>query len=97
MFGYSSFGGWLRAERRNGGLTQDQFGKIVFCAAITLRKIENDQLRPSRELADSIAASLGVPNSEREAVVDWARARRGQFIVLPSPNYPVDRVQPHEC
>jgi DNA-binding XRE family transcriptional regulator len=75
MFGYSSFGLWLKAQRRMLGLTQEEFGKVVFCAAITLRKIESNQLRPSRELALSIIEKVGVAPDEQELLVRWARTQ----------------------
>jgi DNA-binding XRE family transcriptional regulator len=81
MFGYSTFGVWLKAHRRLLGLTQDEFGKLVFCAAITLRKIESDQLRPSRELALSIVDKIGVAPEERELIVRWARNQHEPIFV----------------
>lgn len=76
MNDWESFGRWVKINRKQLGLTQDEFAKMVFCAAITLRKIEGDRLRPSRELAYSIVEKAGVPLEEREAFVRWARARR---------------------
>lgn len=76
MSSYGSFGGWVKEQRRALGLTQEEFAGLVFCAPITLRKIEHDQLRPSRELAFSIIEQIGVPPEERETLVRMARARR---------------------
>lgn len=76
MFASDSFGRWLKGQRKSLGLTQEEFAKLVYCAPITLRKIEHDQLRPSRELATSITDTVGVPPEERERMVHLARLRR---------------------
>ncbi len=71
-----SFGGWVKTNRKQLGLTQNEFAKMVFCAPITVRKIEANRLRPSRELAFSIVEKVGVPLEEREQLVRLARMRR---------------------
>ncbi len=76
MTGSESFGLWLKFKRRARGLTQDQFARMVFCAEITLRKIEHDQLRPSRQLANVILEELDVPIHEREELIRLARERQ---------------------
>lgn len=76
MNGLESFGCWVRTSRRELGLTQEEFARLVYCAPITLRKIEHDQLRPSRQLAISILEKVGVPPEEREDLVRLARMRR---------------------
>ena len=43
-----------------------------------IRKVEADERRPSRDLAEGLAAALGVPASERE---DFLRAARGVAAV----------------
>lgn len=53
-----TFGKWLKARRRANALTQNQLARRVYCAEITIRKIEADELRPSRELALLLVKAL---------------------------------------
>lgn len=75
MNGLESFGSWVKVNRRALGLTQDEFARMVYCASITLRKIEANRLRPSRELAYSIVDGIGAAPEERDLLVRWARER----------------------
>ncbi len=70
-----SFGQWLKESRRANGLTQDEFAKQVYCATVTIRKIEADRLRPSRELVELIVNALNVEPAEHFNMVDRARRR----------------------
>lgn len=70
-----SFGRWLKAHRRASDLTQDELARRVYCAEITIRKIEADQLRPSRELAELIVRALDVAPTEQSNAVGMARQR----------------------
>ena len=47
-----SFGQWLRHRRRELDLTQDELARQIGCAPITIRKIESEELRPSKQLAE---------------------------------------------
>ena len=68
-----SFGSWLKARRRALDYTQNELARRVYCAEITIRKIEAGELRPSRELAELIANALEVEPTEQHLVVHWAR------------------------
>ena len=70
-----SFGGWLKQRRRDGDLTQAALSERAGCSAETIRKIEADRLRPSRQLAGRIATALGVSATERRALERIARSR----------------------
>ncbi|MDQ4076884.1 MAG: AAA family ATPase, partial [Chloroflexota bacterium] len=74
MDGGGSFGQWLRQRRKVLDLTQAGLAGEVACAAVTIRKLEADELRPSRELAERLAERLGVAPEERGAFVRFARA-----------------------
>jgi transcriptional regulator with XRE-family HTH domain len=73
MSSFISFGRWLKARRRAVDLTQEELAKRVYCAEITIRKIEADQLRPSRELAELIVHALEVAPLDQSDVVFMAR------------------------
>ncbi len=76
-FNFCTFGTWLKDQRRRLGMTQLGLARRVYCAEITIRKIEADQLRPSRELADLIVDAVQVAPMERPRTVAWARERSG--------------------
>jgi tetratricopeptide (TPR) repeat protein/transcriptional regulator with XRE-family HTH domain len=71
-----SFGYWLRRRRKALDLTQDALARRVSCSDFTIRKIEADERRPSRHLADRLAAALTIPEDERRAFLDAARGVR---------------------
>lgn len=67
------FGPWLRARRREAGVTQDELAERVGCSLITLQKIEAGERRPSRQMALLLASHLNIPVDEHEAFVTFAR------------------------
>ena len=67
------FGHLVRTRRRALGLTQEELARRVGCAAITIRKIEADDLRASEQVAERLAAALGVPLGERTTFVQNLR------------------------
>lgn len=70
-----SFGQWLKTQRRANDLTQTELAQRVYCAEITIRKIEADALRPSRELTALIVDALEKAAAERTELMQWARQR----------------------
>lgn len=71
-----SFGYWLRRRRKALDLTQEALAQRVSCSGFSIRKIEADERRPSRRLAERLAASLAIPDEERRNFLDAARAVR---------------------
>jgi predicted ATPase/DNA-binding XRE family transcriptional regulator len=67
------FGGWVKEQRRALDLTQAELAERVGCARITIVKIESGALRPSKQVAELLAAALQVPPAERGAFVNFAR------------------------
>lgn len=72
-----SFGEWLHQQRNERRLTRGDFAKRVGCSVSMLRKIENDERRPSSQIAELIANVLDVPTAERETFVRVARGELG--------------------
>src|SRR5690349_8389331 len=68
-----SFGQWLKARRRALDLTQDALAERAGCAGETIRKVEANGIRPSRQLAALLAAHLDLTPDEHAAFVAWAR------------------------
>ena len=54
----------------------------VSCSHFSIRKIEADKRRPSRGLADQLAKSVAIPEDERRAFLDAARAVQSQLLSL---------------
>ncbi|MGH8745509.1 MAG: ATP-binding protein, partial [Burkholderiales bacterium] len=71
-----SFGYWLRRRRKALDLTQEALGERVSCSSFSIRKIEADERRPSRPLAERLAAALAIPEQDRRAFLDAARGVR---------------------
>ena len=69
-----SFGQRVRQRRRSLDLTQDELARRVGCAAITVRRIEAGDLRPSQQIAERLAMALAIPLDERAEFVRAARA-----------------------
>jgi DNA-binding XRE family transcriptional regulator/tetratricopeptide (TPR) repeat protein len=72
-----SFGYWLRRRRKALDLTQEQLAASVACSHFAIRKLEADERRPSKALAERLASRLGVAPAERETFVAVARGMRG--------------------
>ncbi len=91
----SSFGYWLRRRRKALDLTQDELARQIGCAIGTLKKIETDERRPSRQLAERLADCLALPAAERAAFVKAARAELATdqlAVVAPPPIAPASAV-----
>ncbi|HLZ20686.1 MAG TPA: LuxR C-terminal-related transcriptional regulator [Ktedonobacterales bacterium] len=69
----TSFGRCLRRLRKALDLTQADLGQRVGYAAVTIHKLETDQLRPSREMAWRLADELAVAPEQRAAFLRLAR------------------------
>jgi len=71
-----SFGYWLRRRRKALDLTQEALALRVSCSGFAIRKIEADERRPSRPLAERLAAALAIPPEEQPDFLAAARAVR---------------------
>jgi predicted ATPase/transcriptional regulator with XRE-family HTH domain/Tfp pilus assembly protein PilF len=80
-----TFGNWLKLRRRGLGWTQAQLGQRIGYAGETIRKVEADELRPSRQLAEKLAEALGIAPAERATFLRFARDEPGsEDIALPT-------------
>src|SRR6185295_13674994 len=71
-----SFGAWVRQRRRALDLTRDELAAHIGCSVVTIRHIETDERRPSKQLAVRLADGLQFSADERTA---FLRAARGQL------------------
>ena len=69
----TSFGRLLRQYRRTRDLTQEELAQRSYCALTTIKKIEADERRPSRELAERFAQVLEVAAADVPAFLRLAR------------------------
>ena len=68
-----TFGGWLKTRRKRLDLTQEALANLVGCSVSAIRKIENDERRPSRQIAELLATHLGIPAEEQTLFLKIAR------------------------
>src|SRR5262245_43557322 len=85
----ASFGECLRRRRRTLDLTRDELASQAGCAAATIKKIEADERRPSRQLAERLAVCLHIPDAERLAFLQAARAELAVDRLGPPPATPL--------
>ena len=76
-----SFGEWLKRQRNAKGLTQTQLAHQIGCAAVTLRKIEAEERRPSAQILERLAEIFNIPQDERQK---FSRYARGDWQYAPS-------------
>jgi predicted ATPase/class 3 adenylate cyclase len=70
----TSFGEWLRRRRKALDLTQAELADQVGCVTGTIRSIEADARRPSKQLAERLAEALQLAQAERSQFLRAARA-----------------------
>jgi predicted ATPase/transcriptional regulator with XRE-family HTH domain len=68
-----SFGAWIQKRRKSLDLTQEELSQRAGCSVSTLRKIEADERRPSKQLAGLLADCLGIPSEEKPTFIKIAR------------------------
>src|ERR1700690_687173 len=68
-----SFGNWLRQRRKALDLTQFELADQVGCSVVTIRKIEADERRPSKQITERLADVLAISPEERSGFVVFAR------------------------
>lgn len=68
-----TFGEWLRRRRKALDLTQAELAARVPCAKGTIRRLEADDLQPSKPLAEQLAGVLHIPARLHADFVTFAR------------------------
>jgi predicted ATPase/transcriptional regulator with XRE-family HTH domain len=74
---HASFGFWLQRRRRALDLTQAELAERVGCALGTIRKLETEERRPSKQLAERLAEQLQLAPEERAVFLKAARFEVG--------------------
>src|SRR6478672_6758611 len=73
MGGDELFKDWFKQRRKSLDFTQEELARQVGCSVATIRGMEQGGLRPSRQLAQLVAAALEIPSEEQAAFTQWAR------------------------
>ena len=71
-----SFGTWIKRRRRALDLTQQELAQRVGCSNSLIFKIESDERRPSRQIAELLAQHLEIPPNERDLFLKVARQEK---------------------
>src|SRR5512145_995501 len=79
------FAQWLKRQRKFLDLTRDALGRRAHCSTSTIRRLEAGDLRPSKPLAESLAAVLEIPSERRHDFVEFARGLMPEFALAASP------------
>jgi len=69
-----SFGMWLRRRRKTLDMTQEDLARQVGISVTTVRKLEADERRPSRQVAQLLAEALKISPDDNELFIKVARA-----------------------
>jgi predicted ATPase/transcriptional regulator with XRE-family HTH domain len=74
MADQSSWGRLIRQRRRALDLTQADLARRIGYSVITVRKVESEERRPSRQLAERLAQHLDLTAAEQQAFVRLVRS-----------------------
>lgn len=90
------FGEWVKRRRKALDLTQQNLADRAACSVAAIQKIERNERRPSRQLAELLADSLEIPIAQREAFLKAARGERSveRLDLIPSPQAPASAESP---
>ncbi|MBN1669285.1 MAG: helix-turn-helix domain-containing protein [Anaerolineales bacterium] len=72
----ASLGYWVWRQRKALDLTQNELAYCVGCAAVTVRKIEADERRPSRRMVERLAQCLALSTEETSEFLAIATGER---------------------
>lgn len=90
----ASFGYWMRRQRKALDLTQQALADGVGYSVATLKKIEADERRPSREMAERLADYLAIPVDQRQQFIETARGLQS-VDNMPLASAPLTLSSPH--
>jgi predicted ATPase/transcriptional regulator with XRE-family HTH domain len=71
-----SFGNWIKRRRKALDLTQQQLAQRVGCSTSLILKIESDDRRPSRQIAELLAQHLEILPDQRDLFLKVARSEK---------------------
>jgi predicted ATPase/Tfp pilus assembly protein PilF/DNA-binding XRE family transcriptional regulator len=83
-----SFGYWLKRKRKGLDLTREDLAKQAGYSAATIRKIEDEERRPSAQLTERLAEFFDIRQEERTAFVRFARGESRSVPRETNANFP---------
>jgi transcriptional regulator with XRE-family HTH domain len=85
-----SFGNWVRRRRKALDFTQQQLAQRVGCSESAIYKIEADERRPSRQIAELLAHHLEIPSEQHDLFLKVARQEKSvqQLVTVPPLSVP---------
>ncbi|HET9494519.1 MAG TPA: helix-turn-helix domain-containing protein [Chloroflexia bacterium] len=78
-----SFGYWLRLKRKALDLTREGLAARVGCSAATIQKLEEEERRPSAQMAARLAEIFGIPAGEYPDFLRFARGEMASAVGEP--------------
>jgi len=84
----ATFGAWIKSRRKQLDLTQSKLGKRAGCSEAAVRKIEADERKPSRQLAELLAQALEISASEKETFLQFSRGVLIEEISIEPKSHP---------
>ena len=75
----NSFGSWVKRRRKALDITQYELARRVACSGSLIFKIESDERRPSRQLAELLARHLEIPGDQRDLFLKVARQEKATY------------------
>lgn len=71
-----SFGTWVKRRRKALDLTQQELARQIGCSPSLIFKIESDERRPSRQMAELLAKQLDIPTEQQSIFLKTARQEK---------------------
>ena len=71
-----TFGNWVRRRRKALDLTQQELAYRVGCSVSLIFKIESDERRPSRQMAELLVEHLQIPADQQDLFLKVARQEK---------------------
>ena len=71
-----SFGTWVKRRRKALDLTQQELARQIGCSPSLIFKIESDERRPSRQMAELLAEKLDIPTEQQSIFLKTARQEK---------------------
>jgi predicted ATPase/transcriptional regulator with XRE-family HTH domain len=86
----TSFGTWVRRRRKALDLTRQELARQLGCSSSLIFKIESDERRPSRQMAELLARHLEIPPDQRSLFLKIARQEKSarNLEAIPSLSMP---------
>jgi transcriptional regulator with XRE-family HTH domain len=81
----TGFGVWVRRRRKALDLTQQELAQQLGCSVSLIFKIESDERRPSRQMAELLARHLEIPPDQRDLFIKVARREKAADNLDPLP------------